>query len=214
MFMYGIAHSLSLALVSPQLFYSVQFIAVKLHVWRHPPVTPSLHSSRFGEVFLYRHHVWAAPVNKAVWFICTNCCIQFCSSTHKMQIGVCTVILGFFALFEDVPLVEFMYLVFIHMPGESYYRRLRSLLLCLCEVFQALINSLMCFVFVVVVGCVFCFRVVVVFGGVISVLCENFGFQILSCSIWGFELWRIYFTWTKKYDCWFPACDCALVLLI
>ena len=30
---------------------------------------------------------------------------------------------------EDVPLVEFMYLVFIRMPGESYRRRLSSLLL-------------------------------------------------------------------------------------
>ena len=29
---------------------------------------------------------------------------------------------------EDVPLVEFMYLVFTHMPGESYRRRFRSLL--------------------------------------------------------------------------------------
>ena len=43
---------------------------------------------------------------------------------------------------EDVPLVQFMYLVFIRMPGESYRRRLRSLLLCLCDVFQVLINSL------------------------------------------------------------------------
>ena len=31
--------------------------------------------------------------------------------------------------FEDVPLVEFMYLVLTRMPGESYRRRLRSLLL-------------------------------------------------------------------------------------
>ena len=38
---------------------------------------------------------------------------------------------------EDVPLVEFMYLVFTRMPGESYRRRLRSLLLYLCYVFQA-----------------------------------------------------------------------------
>ena len=30
---------------------------------------------------------------------------------------------------EDVPLVEFMYLVFARMPGESYCRRFRSLLL-------------------------------------------------------------------------------------
>ena len=35
-----------------------------------------------------------------------------------------------FFCFEDVPLVEFMYLAFTHMPGESYRRRLRSLLEC------------------------------------------------------------------------------------
>ena len=38
-------------------------------------------------------------------------------------------------LFEDVPLVEFMYFVFTRMPGESYRRRLGSLFLCLCCVF-------------------------------------------------------------------------------
>ena len=32
---------------------------------------------------------------------------------------------------EDVPLVEFMYLVFTYMPSESYHRQLRSLLLVL-----------------------------------------------------------------------------------
>jgi len=36
---------------------------------------------------------------------------------------------------EYVPLVEFMYLVFTCMPGESYHRQLRSLLLYLCYVF-------------------------------------------------------------------------------
>ena len=40
------------------------------------------------------------------------------------------------------PLVGFMYLVFTRVPGESYSRRLRSLLL--CYVFLALINSLVC----------------------------------------------------------------------
>ena len=45
---------------------------------------------------------------------------------------------------EDIPLVEFMYLVFTRMPGKSYRRRLRSLLLYLCDVFRALINSLVC----------------------------------------------------------------------
>ena len=35
---------------------------------------------------------------------------------------------------KDVPLAQFMYLEFTRMPGESYRRRLRSLL-CLCYVF-------------------------------------------------------------------------------
>ena len=43
-------------------------------------------------------------------------------------------------LLEDVPLVE--YLLFTRMPGEIYRRRLGSLLMCLCDVFRALINSL------------------------------------------------------------------------
>ena len=47
-----------------------------------------------------------------------------------------------YLVFEDVRLVEFMYLIFTRMPGESYRRRLRSLLLCLCDVFRALITSL------------------------------------------------------------------------
>ena len=45
---------------------------------------------------------------------------------------------------EDVPLVEFMYFILTRMPGESYRRRLRSLLLYLPYVFRALINSLVC----------------------------------------------------------------------
>ena len=46
------------------------------------------------------------------------------------------------------PGVEFMYLVFTYMPGESYGRRLRSLLLCLCDVIRAQINSFVyCFHF-------------------------------------------------------------------
>ena len=45
---------------------------------------------------------------------------------------------------EDVSLMEFMYLAFTRMPGESYRRWFRSLLLYLCYVFWALINSLVC----------------------------------------------------------------------
>ena len=47
-------------------------------------------------------------------------------------------------VFEDIPLVKFMYPVFTRIPDESYHWRLRSLLLCLCDVFQVLINSLVC----------------------------------------------------------------------
>ena len=45
---------------------------------------------------------------------------------------------------EEVLLVEFMYLAFTRMAGESYRRRLRSLVLYLCYIFRALINSLVC----------------------------------------------------------------------
>ena len=46
--------------------------------------------------------------------------------------------------FENAPPVEFMYLAFTRMPNESYGRRIRSLFLCLCDVFRTLINSLVC----------------------------------------------------------------------
>ena len=45
---------------------------------------------------------------------------------------------------KHVPLVEFIYLLFTRMPDESYRRRLRSLLLCLCDFFRALSNSFVC----------------------------------------------------------------------
>ena len=41
------------------------------------------------------------------------------------------------------PLVEFVWLVFTRMPGDSYRRRLRSLLR-FCDFLRALINSLVC----------------------------------------------------------------------
>ena len=50
----------------------------------------------------------------------------------------------FIEVTPHVPLVEFLYLVFKRMPDESYRRQLGSLLLCLCDVFRALINSLVC----------------------------------------------------------------------
>ena len=47
-----------------------------------------------------------------------------------------------------------MYLVFTRMPGESFRRRLRSLLLYLCDVFRALINSLVCWFWTSALGLV------------------------------------------------------------
>ena len=46
-------------------------------------------------------------------------------------------------VFERLGRGEFMYLAFTCMPSESYCWGLRSLL-CLCDVFWALINSLVC----------------------------------------------------------------------
>ena len=69
--------------------------------------------------------------------------IGFASSTALFKTGREKNSLQIFFI-EDVPLVEFMYLVFTGMPGESYCRRLRSLLLYLWYVFRALINSLVC----------------------------------------------------------------------
>ena len=46
--------------------------------------------------------------------------------------------------FDEVPLVELRQLVFRLMPCESYRRRLGSLLLRSCDVFRALIISLVC----------------------------------------------------------------------
>ena len=46
--------------------------------------------------------------------------------------------------FMYVPLVKFMYFLFTQMPVENYCRQFRSLSLCLCNVFQVLINSFIC----------------------------------------------------------------------
>ena len=50
-----------------------------------------------------------------------------------MYLYICLYTVSLSLIFDDVPL-----------PGESSRRRIRSLLLCLCDVFQALINSLVC----------------------------------------------------------------------
>ena len=54
---------------------------------------------------------------------------------------------------EDVPLVEFMYLVF--MPDEDYRRRLRSLLLYFCVAYFEHKLTPLCFIVVVVFSFIF-----------------------------------------------------------
>ena len=60
----------------------------------------------------------------------SNRCIytgQMCELKTKGEHGMTD---RFRQQFETVSLVEFIYLVFTRMPGESYRRRFRSLLLC------------------------------------------------------------------------------------
>ena len=71
--------------------------------------------------------------------VCVYVCVYVCAC---LRVCVCVCVCVY--RLEDIPLVEFRYLVFTRMPGESYGRRLRSLLLYLCYVFRALINSLVC----------------------------------------------------------------------
>ena len=55
-------------------------------------------------------------------------------------------------------LMEFMYLVFTRMPGESYRRRLGSLLACCCGIFRTLINLSWVLIPARVFWASFCFR--------------------------------------------------------
>ena len=69
--------------------------------------------------------------------------LQFCFIFRFMHLKQLLVDLTLFpGSGLGVPLVEFMYLVFTCMTGESYRRWLRSLLLCLCGDFRMLIDYL------------------------------------------------------------------------
>ena len=52
--------------------------------------------------------------------VCINCCIILFKDLLRNLAKCC--------IKKDVPLVEFMYLVFTHMPSESYGRWLRSVI--------------------------------------------------------------------------------------
>ena len=65
--------------------------------------------------------------------------------THRQQSRIVCLEFLVFVVVEGVPLVEFMYLTFTHMPGESYGKRHGFLLLYLCYVFRAVISPCVLF---------------------------------------------------------------------
>ena len=83
--------------------------------------------------------------------------------------------------------MEFTYLVFTRLPGENYRRQLRSLLLYLCYVFRALINSLVRWT--ILIGCYLCLFKRYLYGfhfhctGIYFVY-GNYVVLCCSCRIW------------------------------
>ncbi len=82
---------------------------------------------------------------------------------------------------HPLPLVEFTYIVFTWMPGDSYCKPFSSLLLCLCDVFRAQINSLVCWVCTCALGLVL-FQIVVYVEKIISAATEIQRWTT-SCSV-------------------------------
>ena len=93
-----------------------------------------------GILYTYRYTV-SARMTPALRWTATRATLMFQQGVMDKVTRQCPQTTTFL---KDVPLVEFMYLVFTRLPGESYRRRLRSLLLYLSYVFRALINSLVC----------------------------------------------------------------------
>ena len=76
---------------------------------------------------------------------CSSLCTLQASATGLPNwMSEVSATVGYIMASSNVPLVEFMYLAFTCMPGESSRRQLRSLMVYLCYVCQALINSLVC----------------------------------------------------------------------
>ena len=73
-----------------------------------------------------------------VVFVCVCSVVCLCSScrSENRKQKLLSQIWYPSIVFEDVPLVEFLYLVFSRMPGES--------VVYLCYVFRALIKSFVC----------------------------------------------------------------------
>ena len=100
------------------------------------PLSPAAHLQQRWHFCCCLEHCNTESKHKGV-----NLCLKDVTQTQQQSLELPTVALGDI---QDVPLVESTCLVFTHVPSASYHRKLRSLLLCLCDIFRALINSLVC----------------------------------------------------------------------
>ena len=107
-----------------------------------------------------------------------------------------------------VPLVEFMYLVFTQ--GESHSRRLRSLL-CLCDVFWTLLNSLVWWFCVSVrkEQCGSCGKLLSAYR-MVNCVCIMYMFAYLHVH---YQLCRSYYLWTASCCFWYVVCKSVFITL-
>ena len=86
---------------------------------------------------------WCDYESVTASIVCKKFCLEQQQRPESRTV-TCTLRVSKYSVHKLCLLVEFMYLVFTRMPGESYRKQLRSLLLCLCDFVLALINSLVC----------------------------------------------------------------------
>ena len=89
-------------------------------------------------------------------------CQQYLSRLQQLSPG----------FYIHVPLVDicFCFCFLYRMPGKSYHRQLRSLLLCLCDVFQVLINSFVCWFCRGALGLIL-FQIMILMNYLLHVVC-------------------------------------------
>ena len=109
------------------------------HSLNHNEAWPTL-CAHYQQEFISAEKMWRkfCVVWNKIWFCLmpVHTCVVKCATNGGWHWGASSL--------KNVALVQCMHLVlnFTHMPDESHNRWLTSLLLCLCDVFQALISSL------------------------------------------------------------------------
>ena len=100
------------------------------HTYRLPPCLPNNRTGKFSMCSMCIHVHWNK--SKERWLYVKHCLLFHadidCSLGKLITFVWQSLYFIYFnkIMFEDVPLVKFMYLVFTRMPGKSYRRRLRS----------------------------------------------------------------------------------------